>query len=159
MKKFLVVSLLCSFTLINACGNDSDKVTEPNSEAPLEEDERVALGEDKTPESESPYDFTSFDLDVEYGNDSYEAEYVNEARGMEAVIEDDLKQEMLESDEAYGKLETYFTQLTFDQTTDTEDVIAQVLNIFNLPDDYTNFDLEIVYSDGTTKEYQDITKK
>ena len=46
-----------------------------------------------------------------------------------------------------------FQSFKFNKDTAEEEVIKEVLNAFNLPDNYQKFDLEIRFADGTEKEY------
>ena len=99
--------------------------------------------------------FTSFDLDVDYSNfKSFEVDYENEDDGLSVKVEDEINNRTLRGDEALQELQNKFQHYTFDKNTDTDTVIKEVLDSFDLKNDFKKFDLEITYSDGTEKEYQ-----
>ncbi|MBJ3792775.1 hypothetical protein I8J38_30180, partial [Bacillus sp. OA1] len=52
------------------------------------------------------------------------------------------------------KLSPLLQELKFDKDTADQEVIDQVVNVFKLDKDYQKFDLEVVFSDGTKKEYK-----
>ncbi|WP_222123657.1 YusW family protein, partial [Bacillus pumilus] len=60
----------------------------------------------------------------------------------------------LTSDKAIAKLSPLLQKLTFDKNTPDQEVIDQVVDVFQLDKDYQKFDLEVVFSDGTKKEYK-----
>ena len=73
---------------------------------------------------------------------------------MEAKIEDHKADVKLTGDEAITKLSPLLQELKFDKDTPDQEVIDQVVNVFKLDKDYQKFDLEVVFSDGTKKEYK-----
>ncbi len=73
---------------------------------------------------------------------------------MEAKIEDHKADVNLTGDEAITKLSPLLQELKFDKDTPDQEVIDQVLNVFKLDKDYQKFELEVIFSDGTKKEYK-----
>lgn len=101
------------------------------------------------------FNFKEFSLDVDYSaTESYEVDYDYERSGMEAELEDDRKNEKLYGNEAYTKIEPLLKQLTFDSTTPNDEVINQVISVFNIADDYQKIDVEVKFQDGTKKEFE-----
>ncbi|WEG17585.1 YusW family protein [Alkalihalophilus pseudofirmus] len=161
LKMFLMsIGLI---TILAACGGN-DNVDEPPADAPVEEDDTMfddnddAAAPDETGVTngeEGSYAFTSFDLDVEYqDNQEVDVDYESEQDGMEAKYRNDFEGIDLEGDEAMQELEAYFTQLDFDSAAADEEVIDQVMSVFNLDPSYTEFELEVDFADGTEKEYK-----
>lgn len=115
-----------------------------------------------TAKNEAPQDlklnFTEFNLEANYQDTKkdYEADYkyVEANKKMEAKIEDRKTDVKLTGDEAIGKLSPLLQKLTFDKNTPDQEVIDQVISVFQLDKDYQKFDLEVVFSDGTKKEYK-----
>lgn len=115
------------------------------------------------------FPFSSFDLDVEYeGNREFDVDYedhINEVdddndqdddnEGIEAEIKDELNNEHLRGNEAFERLRPIFESFTFTKDTPKEEVISEVLKAFNLKDDYIEFDLDIDFSDGIERDYED----
>ena len=100
------------------------------------------------------FDFTEFSLDVDYSEtQDFEVSYENEQSGVEASYEDQVNNERLYGNDAYDRLESVFKSFKFNKDTAEDEVIKEVLNAFNLPDNYRSFDLEIRFADGTEKEY------
>lgn len=112
--------------------------------------------------NEAPADlklnFNEFTLKTDYQDTKkdYEADYKNKGanKKMDAKIEDHKANVKLTGDEAIPKLSPLLQKLTFDKNTPDQEVIDQVVNVFQLDKDYQKFDLEVVFSDGTKKEYK-----
>ncbi|ARK31955.1 YusW family protein [Halalkalibacter krulwichiae] len=149
MKKWFL--LLFVFTVVG-CGQNNateepltDGADQAETEDPITTDEGTA---------EATY-FTDFDLDVEYANDqSVEVDYDYEGQRDEAEVDNELTGESLRGDEALAYVYSTFEQLTIDPQTDDETVIRDILNVFNLEDNYEDFELEVTFLDGTKKEYK-----
>ncbi|MGM0835179.1 MAG: YusW family protein [Bacillota bacterium] len=167
MKKFLsfravlsALSILLSTTVISGCGTDNDNMSPPPENAPAQ-DETQAPGENTTEEginqdqvSQTGHTFTKFDLDVEYkDNKNFEADYEAEGNG-EAEIEDTVNDKTLKGDEAYKELSPMLEQLKIDANSDQQEVVSQVLEVFSLEKDYTEFELEVTFADSTSKEFK-----
>ncbi|KGR74334.1 YusW family protein [Ureibacillus manganicus] len=175
MKKrtvLLTVPVLAIF--LAGCGND-DKVTDVPDNAPVEgttantqnqtnntttnnQGETSQTATNTTQTTNAAFNFTNFDLDVEYeNNQEYDVDYDNEQNGMEAEIKDDRQNSQLKGDEAFAVLSPIFESLKFDKNTSDEEVISEVMNAFNLDENYKTFELEVKFTDGTEKEYK-VTK-
>jgi hypothetical protein len=168
MKKFLLfkgvqpaLSILLSAAVITGCGTDNDNMSAPLENGPAQ-DETQAPGDEKSTKegvnqdqvSQTGHTFTKFELDVEYkDNKNFEAEYEAEGSG-EAEIRDTLNDKSLKGDEAYQELSPILEQLKIDGNTDEQEVVTQILEVFSLEKDYTEFELEITFADGTSKEYK-----
>lgn len=184
-KFYLVTVMLVLSLVMAACGenndlgnldNNNDVVTpnndvqENNTGTPNNDDSMTNNdGVDDTNQTETPVDNTDdqvgkmesleyihFELDVKYNNDQdYEADLELENNRVEAKVEDDLNGVEIGGDGAFDLIYPLVEQLTIDQNTSKEDVISQVLDVFDLPTDYEEFDLEIKFKDGTEIEYDD----
>ncbi|MGE7878628.1 YusW family protein [Peribacillus muralis] len=158
MKKTLkVLSVpLAAMLVLAGCGEDKDEVKNP----PVQENENQAdtnteTGTDNNNEK-LPFTFKDFQLEVDYpGNDNdYEAEYDTTGAQTEASIEDEANKHKVLGDEAMKELTPMLEKLTFTKDSKDEEVIQEVTKVFNLKDDYEEFDLEVVFDDGTKKEYK-----
>ena len=65
-----------------------------------------------------------------------------------------LNKHEVHGDEAMKELTPILEKLTFTKDSSDEEVIQEVTKAFNLKDDYEEFDLEVVFDDGTKKEYK-----
>ena len=158
-KKMLFFSISLSAFLV-ACG-DKDEVTNAPDNAPVEvpntvddnnNNESAALNNPENP----AFNFTHFELDVQYAdNKSYEVSYENEVTGVEAKIEDDVNNKLIQGNEAMDTLTPIFQSLTFDASTTNEEATKEILQKFNLPDNYQEFELEVKFSNDTLKEYKE----
>lgn len=136
-------------------GCNNDEVKDAPENAPVESN--TEKQENENTAKTAIFNFTDFSLDVDYSaTESYDVDYDNERTGMEAELEDDRNNEKLYGDEAYTKLEPLFKQLTFDSTTPNDEVIDQVISVFNIADDYQSIEVEVKFEDGTEKEFQRI---
>ena len=102
-------------------------------------------------------DYADFELGVEYtDNKEYEAELEKDSNNtVEAKIEDTLTNVKKTGADAFNELFPLVKQLTINQQTSKEDAIKEVLDVFGLPADYTEFDMEIRFKDGTKIEFDD----
>lgn len=144
----LSFALLSSVLLLQACSNNTNNENvSPQKETATQQNQAV----------DYPSQFASFDLDVDYpNNNSYEVDYDNKNNEKEAEIKDERNNSLLKEDKAFEQLRPIFEQLTFDQTTADKDVISEVLKAFNLNNDFTKFELDVEFPDGTEKEYREM---
>ena len=134
MKKLLLLTILSVFLV--ACG-DKEQVDNGNNTVTLN------------------HNFAEFNLDIDYSpTEKYEASFEKDVDGFEASIEDQINNEKLHGNEAYDKLNPILEKLTFDATTPNEQVIEEVLSAFGLNPNYIEFELDVLFSDGTPKEYR-----
>ena len=105
-------------------------------------------------------DYIEFELEVEYAGDTeYEVEIEQKKVGLiKAEIEDSLNHVEKKGVEAFNELFPLVQELNITQQTKKEDAISKVLTTFDLPTDYTKFDLEITFNDGTKIEFEDRKK-
>jgi len=154
MKK-LTLSMAVIFFLITitGCNADDENVTKVPEEVPVEEEgTNNQINTDQT--KENLFNFTNFDLDVEYAeNKEYDVDYESESNGLEAEIKDDISNTQIKGDEAFEVLRSIFEQLKFDKDTPNEEVVSEVTKAFDLDEDFQKFELEVKFLDGTEKEY------
>ncbi len=136
-------------------GCNKDEVNDVPANAPADQNATQQTGE--TPTDQVTFNFIEFSLDVDYSaTESYEVEYEDKKTGIEAKLEDDRKNEKLQGDEAYTKLEPLFKQLNFDSTTPNDEVIDQVIKVFNIEDNYQSIEVDVEFVDGNEKEFKRI---
>lgn len=155
MKKFTKTLLFTSLSLLVLAACNKEEVTNAPEQAPTDQSDSNTSTVPSELSTNAPFTFTDFSLDVDYGvTQSVEIDYENEISGVEASYKNDITGEKLKGNEAFTKLEPMFKSLTFDVTTTNEEVISQVLQVFGLANDYTEFDLEVRFADGVEKEYK-----
>lgn len=130
---------LSTSLLLGACG-DNDKV----KDAPTGK------------ESESAFGFRSFDLDIDTAdqNDAIDASFDIDVSETEAEYTNKLEDINLSGDEAYSELEPIFTELKLTKDMTKEEIIEKVTKAFDT-EDYTEFDLEVKFSDGDEQKISD----
>lgn len=149
---FLVIAL--SIFLVG-CG-DKDEATNVPDNAPIEE-ETTNNSNTTNNTADTSYNFTQFNLEVDYpNNQKYDVEYENETTGSEAKIEDQVNNNVVQGNEAINQLVPIFETLKFDNTTSDEDVLNQVIEAFNISNDYIEIELDVQFADGIEKEYRKI---
>ncbi|RTQ93884.1 YusW family protein [Lysinibacillus telephonicus] len=142
----------------NKQNNQTDEITEEienntalQADETMDPDQTVA---DKTQNGGLSSKFTNFDLDVEYKNDiSFDVEYTNNQNKVTAEIEDEINNVHLQGDEANKRLMEAFELLNFEENTNDEEVRSQVLEAFNLDENFKEFELEIKFETGEVKKY------
>lgn len=112
-------------------------------------------------------DYVEFDLDVNYANHKeYEVKLEKELERdrdgdrdrddwIEAKIEDELNGVNLAGTAAFEQIYPLVEQLTITKTTTKEEAIQQILDVFKLDADYEEFEVDIVFKDGTKMEFKD----
>lgn len=156
MSLALVMSILF---ILQGCNGDEAAAPPPENVSEEQGEDQVTdyqVDPNDTGENDGGYmfDFTSFDLDVEYpGNKSYEVDFENDGDGLEAKVEDDLSNETYHGNDAFAVIFPVFEDLSINPSMAERDVITKVITFFNLSNDFTKFELEVEYSDGTKKEY------
>ncbi|GEM_PF-2515294 len=172
MKKVLLPTILLIVTLMTAACGDDDTVTDstPNNQAETEQDTNTdALDEttdntdtntDNNPSNKDDmkinYNFNNFSLeaDVENEDDAIDVEYEVETDETEASYFDKQQGINLVGNEAMDELDSIFNTFSFDENTADEEVLNEVIEAFNIPEDATNIELEIDYKSGVEKEYR-----
>lgn len=150
-KMMMVMSLVLIAGIVTACGTDNNNLSAPPEDAPVPGDPGNMEGNLGT---ETGHSFRKFDLEVEYAQDvKYDAEFEAAGNG-EAEIEDDRNNKHVKGDEAYQELSPLLEQLNIDENMEDSEVLAQVLEVFGLQDDFTEFELEVTFADGARKEYK-----
>ncbi|SEN20369.1 YusW-like protein [Mesobacillus persicus] len=145
----ILLSIIFLLFLLTGCNTDNDRVSNPPPDAPVEEETNKLKTADR-----NLFAFTSFDLEVEYENHrSFEIKYDNEIDGMEVELEDDRTNKSQSGDEAFDQIEPIFQTFTFDSSTPKDEVIAEVLEAFDLDTNYQKFELDVDFSDGSEKDY------
>ncbi|SOB98650.1 YusW-like protein [Ureibacillus xyleni] len=159
IKSFLIVPLLLG--VLFGCNDDNDVdqdevVTDTNKTGQTENTQNVTAGQttnDQNTEN-TQYNFTHFDLDVDYANDfSYDVEYNNNQDVATAEIDDEINKVELKGDDANNQLAPQLKKLTFDENSTDEEVVNEVLSAFELEDNYQNIELEVKFNNGDVKRY------
>lgn len=172
MRKIFLLpaALLLAFGL-SACGDNStneapvpDVITDEDTATPEKDPSGDA---DRTTQEEGEGDmqkkmddlaYNEFELEVEYRdtNGEYETELKKREDGsIKAKLDDTLNDVQKEGNDAFKDIYPIIKGLSIDQDTSKEDAIKQALEAFDLPEDYTEVELEIDFKEGGNKEYQD----
>lgn len=173
MKKILLPTILAILTLMVAACGDDDTVTDPpsNNQADTEQDTNMDDTQDETTDNTDTnaddntnnnadinpnYNFTSFSLeaDFENENDAVDVDYEVDTDETEASYVDKQQGINLFGNEAMDELDSIFNAFRFDENTADEEVLNEVIEAFNIPEDATNVELEIDFTSGVEKEYR-----
>ena len=142
MKKIILLTFLT--VLLVACG-DKEEVNTADNNNNNNNNNTINL----------THKFAEFNLEIDYSpNVKYDASFEKDVEGIEASIEDQVNNIHLRGNEAFDKLNPILEKLTFDASTPNEQVIEQVLSTFGLDSNYVEFELDVLYTDGTQKEYR-----
>ncbi|QUG40315.1 YusW family protein [Psychrobacillus sp. INOP01] len=141
IKKYPLLSsaIISSALLLGACG-DKEEVT-------------------KTPDkdtAQSEFGFQSFELDIDTADqkDAIDASFDIDISETEAEYVNQLESINLTGDDAYAELEPIFKDLALTKDMSKEEVIEKVTQAFGV-EEYTEFELEVEFSDGDTQEFTD----
>lgn len=167
-KGKIIFAVLCLLFMLAGCSGDAEDAAnvQENGQAVEQEqtvdddqtngqENETTPQESKTQEAESPYPFIKFELDVDYKNDKdFDVEYDNEGNKLEAEIDDDLGNNHLFGEEALAQLKPIFEQFTFDKDTTDDAVISEVIEAFEIDEEFYKFELEVKFKNGIEKEYK-----
>ena len=141
MKKHSIFgsALLSTALLLGACG-DNEEVTATVDSSQVQNE----------------FGFQAFELDIDTAdqNDAIEASFDIDVSETEAEYVNKLESKDLTGNEAYTELESIFKDLALTKDMSKEDVIEKVSKAFGA-EDYTEFELEVEFSDGDNQEFSD----
>lgn len=140
---------LAAIMILAGCNETQDNTveTEPSESSPVENSELV------TP---NDYGFTKFDLSIDTAeeNDVIDVDYEAGRSGMEIEYTNKMEDIQVGGDEAGTELDPILTDLGLTADMAKEDAIAKVAEAFGVTD-YTDFELEVEFEDGTEVEWND----
>ncbi|MGG0670945.1 YusW family protein [Lederbergia citrisecunda] len=153
MNKLKVLMLfLVAVLVLGACGNASK-----NADDPTREDATVIYEDEKeggTMNTGDGYGFSEFDLEIEVdGKDAVDVEY-EVKKSHEAKYVNQLASLNLKDQEAFDKIDEFFTKIMLTHDMSNQDIIDRIMEWFGL-DTYTKFDLDVDFDDGTKLEIED----
>lgn len=167
--------------LIVACQNDPDQTeddpplseeqTTPEKDQTDETDEAGDIkdkdvDQEQTDEQQGPNEYMEAKMDeLSFYEIELEVEYVDgkeyeikiekdDNRPYKAQIEDELNNMYLNGEAAFDELYPKVEQLQLSSESDQSEVIEQVLDIFNLADNYTTFEIEVKFHDGSELDFE-----
>lgn len=147
-KRLLFGLLFSSVVLVSGCGflgKNSEKTTgTPEMQSEPKESSKTL----------EQYGFNNFELEIDVQNEEvidveYEANDQSDAKYKNKLENIDLK-----NLEAQNTLNTFFTQLQLTKDTDETTVKQHILQWFKI-DEYSSFELEVRFQDGTTLTIND----
>ena len=170
MKQILFISLsVFCIALLTACGgqtnetdntvqknvtqNDKGEITNINDSNPLHNTQDQYEMKSKM----AKLNFSELELEVSYKEQKeYEAEINYDNSGfIGGKVDDDINNKHIRGKAAFDSIYQKAKDMTISKDTNLRDAIDQTLKSFDLPVDYTTFDLEIIFNDGTEWEYID----
>jgi major membrane immunogen (membrane-anchored lipoprotein) len=144
---------LTSALLLGGCGNSNKNANDPNRE-----DATITQDKDKeggTLQTGDGYGFNSFDLEIDVdGKDVVDAEYEID-KNAEGEYENTLKNEKFKDEEAMNALDELFVAILLTKDTTQEEAKKKILEYYQL-EDYSKFDLEVKFDDGTILDFEDM---
>lgn len=161
MNKFFSIVFMLGFALV-ACAQDNTAPDNPT----INEEPRIDNTNDSNEENNEITEkidelpFNKFELDVDY-DDKFDVEVElerNPSGNIDVEYRDERKGVDERGGEAFHLLYDKLKNLDIDQNLTDDEVIANVLQTFELNRDYTELDLVIVFNDGTRREYIDEKK-
>jgi len=141
IKKYSIIGsvLFSTALLLGACADKDEVKDPPTADAAKKE-----------------FGFHSFDLDIDTPDhkDAIEASFDVDVSDTEAEYVNRIEPVKLSGDKAYAELEPIFKDLALTKDMSKDEVIEKVTKAFDV-EDYTEFELEVEYSDGEYKDYND----
>lgn len=158
MKKvsFMGALILGGALLLSGCGNsgNSDKSADKTGTDDVVINKELEDG--GSIERGQGYGFTQFDLSIDIdGKDAIDADYDVETKQIEAELENKLREVKLKDKEAIDELHLLFMDIRLTSETTKEEAIDRILEWFEI-DDYSKFELDVEFDDGTKLDFEDV---
>lgn len=101
-------------------------------------------------------EFKEFELEVDYpDNLEFDVDVDEQANGEYKVeLDDELNQQHLYGRDAFDVIYPILSAFQISKESTEDDVINQVIQGFELPEDYTKLEVEITFNDGTKIEFE-----
>lgn len=139
--------------------NESNNNDETNKNNEANKDNETAKSDESLDigEKMAELGFAEFEVEIDYADDKeYEADIEKRANGDYKVeVEDELTNTFLKGQDAFDHLYPILQKLEINPDSTKEEVISTVLDAFGLEENYVEFEVDIVFSDGTKLEYED----
>lgn len=138
-------------------GGTDDGMTETEDENNPNTNEDTTQDTDDKNEKMEQLEFAEIDLDVEYDdNKDYNAEIEKKSSGeYKSELEDELNNQYLKGDEAFNHIYPMAEKLNINSDSTKEEVIKEILQAFELEENYREFEVEIIFHNGTKVEFED----
>lgn len=100
--------------------------------------------------------FSEIDISIDYPNRiDFEVEIDKNRQGNYKVeLDNDISNKKLKGMDAFNAILPSLEKLNITKDTKQEDVIKQIISAFELNEDYEEFEIEIIFSDGTKMEFE-----
>lgn len=145
MNQFRMAVIALVLILMTGCGSIAEEHAEGKEAVP-----------DNAPVSDvKSVPYAAFALEVNYGHgkhNTFEAVYDKQERE-EASIKDYLNGADREGEEALNEMKMVLSELSIAKSDSEQDVISNVLEAFNLDEQYDRFQLRVKWPDGTSRIY------
>lgn len=102
---------------------------------------------------ELPY--TNFYLHVTYDDSEYLLDLTYRNEIVNILLKDDENDVHVRGRDAFDKVHPFFKELTLDENADDTEAVDEILETFDLNDDYADFELEVEFDSGATLEVEE----
>jgi len=144
--------LFASVLLIGGCGNSNKKVVDGNKDEPLIKSELEDEG--GSMETGNGYGFSEFDLEIDIdGADAIDLDYKVEKK-IEAEYDNEIQDFHLKDGPAMTEIHELFMYIKITKDTPDDEVKQKILQYLQI-EDYSKFDLEVVFDNGQLLEIID----
>lgn len=137
----------------------NDNVT--NNNAVTEEDNKdgdVATDDDQAymKEKMGELPFIEFQVEVDYPDHTeYEAEIKEKSTGLiKAELEDEINDQLIRGRQAFDEIYPIAEKLDINADSEQDEVIDQVLELFDLPKDYEEIEIKVILTDGKKIKFE-----
>lgn len=134
-------------------GTDND-----NSQEDKETSNDTTQGDDQViiKETMDGIGLAEIEISIDYPNDTdFEVEVDQNSQGVyEVELDDEVNNKQLRGMDAFDAISSNLEKLDITKDSSKEDVIAQVIDAFGLNDDYQEYDIEVIFSDGTKMDFE-----
>lgn len=156
LNKTSIVSslMLSSALLLGACQSDSETTEDTTNNDTSNDIEFNETGEDPANLPGEEFEFTKFELEVDYPDqaEALDVNYEEEKDSTDAEYKSVAENLDVKKDDAMAQLRPLLQGLELKEDMTDEEIIAQVIKTFNIEDNYTSIEVDVTFTNSEARE-------
>lgn len=150
-KTTIFASLMLSSSLVlGACQSDGESTMDSTNNDMSNDIEDNQTGENPANLPGGTYEFSKFELEVDYPDqaEALDVNYEEEKDSTDAEYKSIADNLDVESDDAMAQLRPLLEDLAIKEDMTDDEIIARIVETFEIEDDYTKLEAEIIFLNG-----------
>lgn len=156
LKKTSILTglMLSSALLLGACQSDGESTVDDTNNDKSNDIEDNQTGENPANLPGGEYEFTKFELEVDYPEqaEALNVNYEEEKDSTDAEYKNVAKDTDVKSDDAMAQLRPLLQELELKVDMTDEEIISRVTETFEIEDNYTSIEVDVTFTNGDVRE-------